>query len=131
PEVNTTEPTGQITGKITASPNPIPFGQRGVVISWVTNDPRGGEIRVAASAGEEKLVAQGGEYGQIEIPWIVDSTIYDCRLYGGSRPDTPIDSVKVRRDFESVPMILRDLAEEATRGNIGLAELSQFIATVI
>jgi hypothetical protein len=131
PEVNTTEPTGQITGKITASPNPIPLGQRGVVISWVTNDPRGGEIRVAASAGEEKLVAQGGESGQIEIPWIVDSTIYDCRLYGGSRPDTPIDSVKVRRDFESVPMILRDLAEEATRGNISMAELSQFIATVI
>ena len=124
--MSNTEPTGQIT----ASPNPIPFGQRGVVISWVTNDPRGGEIRVAASAGE-KLVTRGGESGHIEIAWIVDSTIYDFRLYGGSRPDTPIDSVKVRRDFESVPMILRDLAEEATRGNIGMAELSQFIATVM
>jgi hypothetical protein len=129
--VNTTEPTGQIAGKITASPNPIPFGQRGVVISWVTNDPRGGEIRVVAAAGEEKLVTRGGESGHVEIPWIVDSTIYDCRLYGGSRPDTPIDSVKVRRDFESVPMILRDLAEQATRGNIGMGELSQFIATAI
>jgi hypothetical protein len=129
--VNTTEPIGQITGKITASPNPIPFGQSGVVISWVTNDPRGGEIRVVASTGEEKLVTRGGESGHIEIPWIVDSRIYDCRLYGGSWPDTPIDSVKVRRDFESVPMILRDLAEEARRGNIGMAELSQFIATVM
>jgi hypothetical protein len=129
--VSNTEPTGQITGKITASPNPIPFGRREVVISWVTNDPRGGEIRVAASDGEEKLVTRGGESGNIEIPWIVDSTIYDCRLYGGSRPDTPIDSVKVRRDFESVPMILRDLAAEATRGNIAMAELSQFIAAVI
>jgi hypothetical protein len=128
--VNTTEPTGQITGKITASPNPIPFGQHGVVISWVTNDPRGGEIRVVAS-GEEKLVTRGGETGHIEIPWIVDSRIYDCRLYGGSQPDTSIDSVRVRRDFESVPVILRDLAEEATRGNIGMAELSQFIATVM
>jgi hypothetical protein len=129
--VSNTEPTGQITGKITASPNPIPFGQREVVISWVTNDPGGGEIRVAASASEEKLVARGGESGHIEIPWIVDSTIYDCRLYGGSQPDTPIDSVKVRRDFKSVPMILRDLAEEVTRGNIGMADLSQFIATVM
>lgn len=129
--MSNTQPTGQITGKITANPNPIPFGQRDVVISWVTNDPHGGEIRVAASAGEEKLVARGGESGHVEIPWIVDSTIYDCRLYGASGPDTPIDSVKVRRDFESLPMILRDLAEGATRGNIAMAELSQFIAAVI
>ena len=43
------------------------------MISWVTNDPRGGEIRVAASAGE-KLVTRGGESGHIEIAWIVDST---------------------------------------------------------
>ena len=126
-----TEVKGQITGKITASPNPIPLGQRGAVISWVTNDPRGGEIRVVASTGEEKLVARGGESGHIEIPWIVDSTTYDCRLYGGSRPDTPIDSVKVRRDFTAVPTILRHLAEEAIRGNIDMADLSQFIATVV
>lgn len=128
--MNTTDPTGQISGKISASPNPIPFGQHGVVISWETNDPRGGEIRVVAS-GEEKVVTRGGESGEIEIPWIVDSRTYDCRLYGGSQPDTSIDSVRVRRDFESVPVILRDLAEEATRGTIGIAELSQFIATVM
>jgi hypothetical protein len=126
-----TEVKGQITGKITASPNPIPLGQRGAVISWVTNDPRGGEIRVVASTGEEKLVARGGESGHVEIPWIVDSTTYDCRLYGGSRPDTPIDSVKVRRDFTAVPMILRQLAAEAIRGNIDMADLSQFVATVV
>jgi predicted O-methyltransferase YrrM len=129
--VSNTEPTGHITGEITASPNPIPFGQRDVVISWVTNDPLGGEIRVSASAGEERLVSRGGESGHIEIPWIVDSTTYDCRLYGGSCPETPIDSVKVRRDFESVPMILRNLAEEARRGNIDVMELSQFIAAVL
>lgn len=128
--MNTTDATGQITGKITATPNPIPFGQHAVVISWVTSDPRGSEIRVAVS-GEEKLVTRGGESGHVEIPWIVDSRIYDCRLYGGSRPDTSIDSVKVSRDFESVPAILRELAEEATRGNIAMAELSQFIATVM
>ena len=126
-----TEVKGQITGKITASPNPIPLGQRGAVISWVTNDPRGGELRVVASTGEEKLMARGGESGHIEIPWIVDSTTYDCRLYGGSRSDTPIDSVKVRRDFTAVPMILRHLAAEAIRGNIDMADLSQFIAEVV
>ena len=52
-------------------------------------------------------------------------------FYGGSRPDTPIDSVKVRRDFTAVPMILRHLAAEAIRGNIDMADLSQFIATVV
>jgi hypothetical protein len=131
--VSNTERTGEITGKITATPNPVPFGQGCAVISWVTNDPRGAEIRVVASTGKEELVARAGKSGHVEISWIVDSTIYDCRLYGGSRPDTPIDSVKVRRDFKSVPTILRDLAEETTRGNIdiGMAELSQFIATVM
>ena len=34
-----------------------------------------------------------------------------------------MDSVMVRRDFESVPLILRELADEALRGNICMAEL--------
>ena len=46
-------------------------------------------------------------------------------------PDTPIDSVRVRRDLDSAPIVLRELAEEALRGNIDMAELSQFIATVM
>jgi hypothetical protein len=37
----------------------------------------------------------------------------------------------VRRDFTAVPMILRHLAAEAIRGNIDMADLSQFIATVV
>ena len=37
--VSNTKPAGQITGKISANPNPIPFGQDSVVISWETNDP--------------------------------------------------------------------------------------------
>jgi hypothetical protein len=119
--VSNTEPTGQIT----ASPNPIPFGQRGVMISWVTNDPRGGEIRVAASAGE-KLVTRGGESGHIEIAWIVDSTIYDFRLYGGSRPDTPIDSVKVRRDFSIFWLVSLQHLSSQTSSQPRDAVLQQF-----
>ena len=46
-------------------------------------------------------------------------------------PDTPIDSVRVRCDLDSAPIVLRELAEEALRGNINMAELSQFIATVM
>jgi len=125
--------TGQartITGKISADPNPISFGQGCVVISWETNDPAGGEVRVSTSPGEEKLVSRR-QSGQKEIPWIVDSTIYDFRLYGASQPDTPIDSVKVRRDLDSAALVLRELGDEALRGNIDMGELSRFIATVI
>ena len=61
----------------------------------------------------------------------MDSTIYDFRLYAASQLETPIDSVQVRRDLDSAPMVLRQLAEEVLRGNIDMAELSQFIATVM
>ena len=101
------------------------------MISWETNDPAGAEVRVSTGPGHEQLVAHGGRSGQIEVPWIVNSTVYDFRLYDASQPNAPIDSVKVARDFQSVPMILRELAEEVTRGTIELAELSQFIATVM
>src|SRR5205809_130172 len=124
--------TEAITGKISANPNPISFGQGCVVISWETNDPGGAEVRISTSPGDEKLVSQSkGQSGQTEIPWIVDSTIYDFRLYAASQPDTPVDSVQVRRDLDSAPMALRELADEVLRGNIDMAELSRFVATVI
>jgi Methyltransferase domain len=128
--VTNTDRARAITGKISANPNPIRFGQGDVVISWETNDPTGGEVRVSTSPGEEKLVSRK-QSGQKEIPWIVDSTTYDFRLYAASQPDTPIDSVQVRRDLDSAPMVLRELADEVLRGNIDMAELSRFIATVI
>jgi hypothetical protein len=128
--VSNTERTRAITGKISANPNPIPFGQDCVVISWETNDPAGAEVRVLASAGNEKLVSRGRS-GRTEISWVVDSTVYDFRLYTASQADTPIDSVQVRRAPDSDRMGLRKLADEALRGNIDMKELSRFIATVI
>jgi hypothetical protein len=128
--VSNTQRARAITGKINANPNPISFGQGCVVISWETNDPAGGEVRVLTSSGDEQLVSKG-QSGQKEIPWIVDSTIYDFRLYASSQPETLIDSVQVRRALDSAPLVLRDLADEALRGNIDMAELSRFIATVI
>jgi len=86
-------------------------------------------VRVSTSCGE-KVVSQG-QSGQTEIRWIVGSTVYDFRLYVGSQPAAPIDSVEVRRDFESVPIILRELADEVLRGNVDMAHLSQFLATVM
>ncbi|PYJ23098.1 MAG: hypothetical protein DME92_01945, partial [Verrucomicrobia bacterium] len=121
--MSNTERARAITGKISANPNPISFGQGCVVISWETSDPAGAEVRVSTSPGDEKLVSQG-QSGRTEISWVVDSTVYDFRLYAASQPETPIDSVQVRRDFDSAPMVLRELADEALRGNIDMAELS-------
>ena len=129
--MSNTKEAREITGKIDANPNPISFGQARVVISWETDDPAGAEIRVLTSPGDEKLVSRGHQSGQVEIPWIADSTVYDFRLYAASRPDVPIDSVKVRRDLDSGRLILRQLADEVMRGNISVLELSQFIAAVV
>ena len=38
----------------------------------------------------------------------------------------PIDSVAVRRDLDSVPAALREIADEALRGNIDMAEALAF-----
>jgi hypothetical protein len=128
--VNKTEPTGEITGKINANPNPLFFGQR-CVISWETNDPAGAEIRVSTGTDDEKLVTQGGSSGHVEIPWIKNSKVYEFRLYVGSSPEVAIDSVKARRHIESAPAALREIADEVKRGNIEISELSRFIAAVM
>jgi len=104
--------SGKIIGKINADPNPVPFGKGCVLISWETNDPAGAEVRVSTSSGEEKVVSQGRS-GQTEIRWVVGSTAYDFRLYAASQPTAPIDSVEVKRDFESVPVIFRELADDS------------------
>jgi Methyltransferase domain len=129
--VSNTARARAITGKISANPNLISFGQGCVVISWETNDPAGAEVRVSTSPGDERLVSRGQSGRGTEISWLVDSTVYDFRLYGASQPHTPIDSVQVRRDLDSAPQALRELADEALRGNINVMDLSQFLAAVM
>jgi hypothetical protein len=129
--VDKTEVTAPITGKINANPNPICFGQRCVVISWDTNDPAGAEVRVSAGSDEEKPVACGGKRGRVEIDWIADSTEYEFRLYPASQPDRQLDSVKVRRDSNSLHPLLDEVVLEVTRGNIGVNLLSRFLADVM
>lgn len=124
--------TKTITGEIEATPNPVPSDEGSpVVVSWETNDPNGGEIRVATSAREEKLVTRGGKSGRVEIHWIANSTEYEFRLYPASQPDRQLDSVKVRRDSNSSHPLLGEVALEVTRGNIGVTLLSRFLANVL
>ena len=118
-----------IAGKIIATPNPVPFGED-VLISWGTNDPVGGEVRLLMSSGEEKLISRQPS-GQKKIPWITGVTAHEFRLYANTQPNSPLDSVKVRRDVGSAPAVMREIANEVTRGNIDMMELSQFIARVM
>lgn len=121
-----------ITGKIAATPNPLPPEEgSSVALSWETNDPSGGEIRVATSACEEKLVTRGGKSGRVEIHWIADSIEYEFRLYPASQPDRQLDSVKVRRESNLSHPLLNEVALEVTRGNIGVTSLSRFLAKVL
>ena len=129
--VKRTKPAGAITGKINAHPNPIYFGQSFVVISWDTDDLSGAEVRVSTGLDDETLVAKGGKSGQIEIPWVMDSTIYEFRLYGASQLDVILDRVKARRAIESAPAALDQIADEVNHGNIDTAELSRFVEAVI
>ncbi len=101
------------------------------MISWETNDPAGAEVRVSTGTDDEKLVTQGGPSGHVEIPWIRDSKVYEFRLYVASSPEVAIDSVKARRDIESAPAALREIADEVKRGNIEISELSRFISAVM
>jgi Methyltransferase domain len=119
-----------IAGKIVATPNPLTFGEDHVLISWGTNDPAGGEVRVLTSLGDEKLLTREPS-GQMEVPWISHATKYDFRLYAASWPDAPIDSVQVTRDVDSERVILSKLADKLKRETIDLMEFSQFIATVM
>jgi Methyltransferase domain len=129
--VDNTKRSGEIIGKISATPNPISFGERCVVISWETNDPNGAEVRVASPDCEEKLVTRGGKSGRVEIHWIMDSTKYEFRLYPVSQPDKPADSVNVRRSSALSHPLLAEVARNITDGKIGVAELSHFIAKVL
>ena len=121
--------TGEIRGTITATPNPVPFGDECVVISWDINDQAGGEVRVSTSPGHEKLVSRGRS-GSTKISWIAHSKVYEFRLYARSLPDLPIASVKVRRDTDSAKAVLRELAAEVMSGNVDAA-LSNFIAAIV
>src|SRR4030095_11511867 len=123
-----TKRVGQITGKISAKPNPVSFGKEHVLISWETGDPAGGEVRVSTSPDHEQLVSRG-QSGRTKISWIEPSKVYDFRLYPASRPDLQIASVKVTRETESQG-VLREVAGEVLRGNAEAA-LSNFIAAVV
>ena len=120
-----------ITGKIVATPQRLsPAQDARVVISWRTNDPSGGEVRVSTSGGDEKLVSRG-QSGEVEIPWIAKDANYEFRLFANSQPQKMLDSVKIGSPSDSVLNNLRQLAEKLTQGTIDLTGLKEFVAKAV
>jgi hypothetical protein len=120
------------TGKIVAMPNPPPAAEDSpVVISWGTNDSMGAEIRVSTAGGPEQLVTRGGQAGEVDVGWVKGAREYEFRLYASSQPKRRLDSVTVRRRVGSWQLVLRELADQITRGKIDVTEVSEFIGTVM
>jgi len=119
-----------ITGKITASPNPIPqTGGSCAKITWETNDPLGAEVRVSTTGKTDKLVSRGPN-GSVDVPWIVGPNVYTFSLYGSTDRSRCLDQVKVRRSNGALEKVLDQLAVEAANGNIDLGELAKLVAKV-
>jgi hypothetical protein len=127
--VEQSDRAGKIRGAIAATPNPVPFGEECVVISWDTNDETGAEVRVSTSPTDEQLVSRARS-GSKKISWIAHSKVYEFRLYARSQPDLPMASVKVTRDTNSAKAVLGQLADEIVSGNVDGA-LSSFIASIV
>ena len=122
---------GEITGRIVATPNPIPFGEGSqATISWQTTDPAGAEVRVLTPTGGEKLVSRGNG-GSVEVPWIQPRSRFEFRLYSGSEPSKLLDRVTVRRDDASWGKIFDSLASEPGWENVHLTAVANYIAKVI
>jgi hypothetical protein len=122
---------GLVTGKIAATPNPIPFPEGSkTTISWQTNDPAGAEVRVAIPRGEEKLVSRGNG-GSVEVPWIQSGCDFEFRLFSASEPSKLLDRVTVRRDDGSWKEVLDSLASEPGWENRHLDAVSNYIGKVM
>jgi hypothetical protein len=122
---------GEITGRIVATPNPIPFGEGSkATISWQTTDPAGAEVRVLTPTGGEKLVSRGNG-GSVEVPWIQPRSRFEFRLYSGSEPSRLLDRVTVRHNDGSWGNIFDSLASEPGWENVHLTAVANYIAKVI
>src|ERR671916_128314 len=95
---------GVVQESLTASPNPIPAGEKPgtTTISWSTGDGSWGQVYVSVDGGEEKLFA-GGKKGTKEAAWIWLGKEYEFRLYtgttGAERATLPLDAVEVVQDI--------------------------------
>lgn len=123
--------TGQITGKIAATPNPIPFPKGSeATISWQTNDPAGAEVRVSDPACGEKLVSWGYG-GSVPVSWVEPGSGFEFKLYSGSEPSRLLDRVTVHRDDGCWEKVFDWLASEPDWERLHLPSVANYIAKIV
>jgi len=110
--------------KTQRGPESGPFGKGCVLISWEDERARVQRCESPLLRARKRCVSQGRS-GQTEIRWLWVRRAYDFRLYARSQP-TATDSVEVKREFESVPVMLQRACDEVLRGKSAWAHLSQF-----
>lgn len=86
PEANApTASAGASTATITASPNPVPLGEKTgtTTISWNTGDGSVGQVYLSKDGAPEAIFASGTP-GSVAAPWIEAAATYEFRLYAGT-----------------------------------------------
>ena len=81
---------------ITASPNPVPAGERlgTTTITWNTGDGTAGQVYVSVDGGPESIFVGGGP-GSAAAPWIEAGKKYEFRLYAGTEHATVLAKTEV------------------------------------
>src|ERR1041385_6198666 len=119
------------TGKITATPNPLPWdAEAPLTLHWETSPSQQVEIHVSENKGEEKLVRQGGS-GSCELEWIQPVIDYEFRLYGMQNGRRKLYAVTVRRNPVPWKALLAHLQSGARQTDDEAAEMAEFIARAV
>jgi hypothetical protein len=115
---------------ITATPNPVPTGGRGpgtTTINWSTGgEASSGEIYVSTNGGREKLFAGESPQGAQDADWIWPNTVYEFRLYAGTKRATLLDkvTVKTKTSEQTQEQTQESTTKEKTQANGTEEELS-------
>ena len=84
------------SGKISASPNPVPpsEGMGATTITWNTGTPGWAEVYVSTNGRPEQLLGGGGT-GSTTVKWIQTKRHYVFRLYDGKEHKKLLGEVEV------------------------------------
>ncbi len=118
-------------GKITATPNPIPFDALArTTIAWETSDLSGGEVWVSKSEEDEQLVGEGPS-GSVYIDWIQPGVAPVFRLFTSSEPRRVLDEVIVRRTDVPWDAVLNHLGAGAIWDKEQVQHIGRLVANII
>jgi hypothetical protein len=120
-----------ITGRIRASPNPIPLeaGSK-TLLEWEITPPAVAEIYVSENGGSEKLVCRGTS-GSFELDGLQCGTDYVVTLCTATEPRRSLDTITVRRMDIPWKFLLAELRSGANWQEEQFTEIGEFVAGVV